>query len=66
MDIRVGVLQHTLLQAKLKERTEQSRAGMAPVQDDRYDVFYRIIIWGEGVCFHGITSNLTGKSYFLI
>lgn len=37
MDIRVGVLQHILLQAKLKERTEQSRAGMAPAQDDTYD-----------------------------
>ena len=37
MDIRIGVVQHILLQAKLKEKDDQNR--MASATDDNYEGF---------------------------
>jgi len=39
MDIRVGVIQHVLLQAKLKEKTSENMAGNA-ADDDPYDSYH--------------------------
>ena len=39
MDIRIGVIQHILLQAKLKEKTSHNRPMAVPddADDDNYD-----------------------------
>ena len=38
MDIRIGVVQHILLQAKLKEKHDQNRSIANPGDDDDYDI----------------------------